>query len=150
MKSNNLISSQVGSGHSGKYPYEMRIPMSTYQGGGTSRGKQFQLNLITSLIWFLFFKQQFLFSHMLTLFQGNFILGKATSSHFFRGTTSTQQLFFRRSYFFRTDAFFSFFRTVTFSQDFFFGIISYSEGNFYRAIIRFFVLQFHVITHVKK
>ena len=55
---------------------------------------------------------------MLPLFQDNFILGEATSSHFFRVTTSTQQLLSRSSYFFRTAAFLrsSFFRTVTFSQ----------------------------------
>ena len=57
---------------------------------------------------------------MLPLFQDNFILGEATSSHFFRVTTSTQQLLFRGSYFFRTAAVFSFFRTVTFSQELFF------------------------------
>ena len=57
---------------------------------------------------------------MLPLFQGNFILGEATSSHFFRVTTTTQQLLFRSSYFFRIAAFFSFFRTVTFSQKLFF------------------------------
>ena len=57
---------------------------------------------------------------MLPLFQGNFILGEATSSHFFRVTTSTQQLLFRDSYFFRTAAVFPFFRTVTFSQELFF------------------------------
>ena len=56
---------------------------------------------------------------MLPPFQDNFILGEATSSHFFRVTTSTQQSLFRSSYFFRTAAFFSFFRTVTFSQELF-------------------------------
>ena len=56
---------------------------------------------------------------MLPLFQDSFILGEATSSHFFRVTTSTQQSLFRSSYFFRTAAFFSFFRTVTFSQELF-------------------------------
>ena len=52
------------------------------------------------------------------LFQDSFIFGEATSSHFFRVTTSTQQLLSRSSYFFRTAAFLrsSFFRTVTFSQ----------------------------------
>ena len=34
-----MISSSVGSGHSGKYSYEVRFPMTTYQGEGTSRGK---------------------------------------------------------------------------------------------------------------
>ena len=57
---------------------------------------------------------------MLPLFQDNFIFGEATSSHFFRVTTSRQQLLFWDSYFFRTAAFFSFFRTVTFSQGLFF------------------------------
>ena len=57
---------------------------------------------------------------MLPLFQENFILGEATSSHFFKVTTSTQQLLFWSSYFFRTAAFFSFFRAVTFSQELFF------------------------------
>ena len=57
---------------------------------------------------------------MLPLFQDNFILVEATSSHFFRVTTSTQQLLFRGSYLFRTAAVFSFFRTFTFSQELFF------------------------------
>ena len=57
---------------------------------------------------------------MLPLFQNNFILVEATSSLFFRVTTSTQQLLFWGSYFFRTAAVFSFFRTVTFSQELFF------------------------------
>ena len=91
--------------------------MNTYKGEGTSWGT---LNVIASLIWFLFLKKRFPFSHMLPLFQDNFILVEATSSHFFRVTTSTQQLLFRGSYFFRTAAVFSFFRTVTFSQELFF------------------------------
>ena len=82
------------------------------------------LNVIISLICFcfcfFFFKERFPFLHMLRLFQGNFIFGEATSSHFFRVTTSTQQLLFRSSYFFRTAAFFSIFRAVTFSQQLFF------------------------------
>ena len=91
--------------------------MNTYKGEGTSWGT---LNVIASLVWFLFLKKRFPFSHMLPLFQDNFILVEATSSHFFRVTTSTQQLLFRDSYFFRTAAFFPFFRTVTFSQELFF------------------------------
>ena len=60
---------------------------------------------------------------MLPLFQDNFILGEATSSHFIRVTTSAQELLFRSSYFFRTAAFFSFCRAVTlfFQNSFFFG-----------------------------
>ena len=57
---------------------------------------------------------------MLRLFQGNFIFGEATFLHFFRVTTSAQQLHLRSSYFFRAAAFFSFFRTVTFLQQLFF------------------------------
>ena len=93
----------------------MRFLMITYKGDGTSWGK---LSVIASLIWFLFFKQRFPFSHILALFQDNFILVEATS-HFLRVTTSTQQLVFRGSYLFRTAAVFSFFRTVTFSQELF-------------------------------
>ena len=55
----------------------------------------------SSLIWFHFFKWRFPFSHMLPLFQVNFILVKATSSHFFRVTSLTVtfsgQLFLQNS-----------------------------------------------------
>ena len=100
----------------------MRIPMNTYQDVGNSQGKQFQLNIITSVICFLF-------SHKLRLFQDSFIFGEATSSHFFRVTTSMQQLLSRSSYFFRTAAFLrsSFFRTVTFSQ------LLFQNSFFFRA-----------------
>ena len=67
---------------------------------------------------------------MLQLFQDNFIFAEATSSYFFRVTTSTQQLLFRSSYFFRAAAFFSFFRTVTFSQQLFF-----QNSFFFRATV---------------
>ena len=46
------------------------------------------LNVIASLIWFLFLKKRFPFSHMLPIFQDNFILVETTSSHFFRVTVS--------------------------------------------------------------
>ena len=75
---------------------------------------------------------------MLPHFQDKFILGEATSSHFFRVTTSTQHLLFRDSYFFRTAAFFPFFRTVTFSQElffqnsFFFGVKLLQSRHFLR------------------
>ena len=54
---------------------------------------------------------------MLRRFQDSFIFGEATSSHFFR-VSSTQKLLFGSSYFFRAATFLrsSFFRTVTFSQ----------------------------------
>ena len=67
---------------------------------------------------------------MLRLFQDNFIFGEATSSHFFRVTTLTQQLHFRSTYFFRTATFLSFFRAVTFSQQLFF-----QNSFFFRAKI---------------
>ena len=95
----------------------MRFPINTYKGEGTSWGR---LNVIASLIWFLFFKQRFLFSHMMPFFQDNIILVEATSSYFFRVTILTQQLPFRGSYFFNTTAVFSSFRTVTFLQELFF------------------------------
>ena len=60
------------------------------------------------------------------------IFGEATSSHFLRVTTSTQQLNFRSRYFFRAAAFFSYFRTVTFSQQLFF-----QNSFFLRANIHF-------------
>ena len=91
------------------------------------------LNVIASLIWFLFLKKRFPFSHMLPIFQDNFILVETTSSHFFRVTNSTQQLLFRGSCFFRTAAVFSFFRTVTFSQELFF-----QNSFFFGAKILFF------------
>ena len=79
----------------------------------------------------------FPFSHMLSLFQENFILVEATSSHFFRVTTLTQQLLFQGSYFFRTAAVFSFF---TFSeqsllqQELYFQNSFFFDRKFYRAV----------------
>ena len=67
---------------------------------------------------------------MLPLFQDNFILGEATSSHFFRVTTSTQQLLFRCSYFFRTAAFSPFSEQSLFRRSYFFRTASFSEWNF--------------------
>ena len=64
---------------------------------------------------------------MLQHFQDNFIYGEACSSHFFRVTTSTQQLHFWSSCLFRA-AVFSFFRTATFSQQLFF-----QNSFFFRA-----------------
>ena len=78
----------------------------------------------------IFLKRQFPFSHVLRLFQDSFIFEEATSSHFFRVTTSTQQLGFRSSFFFRAAAFSrgSFSRTVTSSQQLFF-----KKSYFFRA-----------------
>ena len=49
-----MISSSVGSGHPGQCSHEIHheIPHEIpYQGEGTCREKQFQLNVIISLIW---------------------------------------------------------------------------------------------------
>ena len=70
---------------------------------------------------------------MLSLFQDNFILVEATSSHFFRVTTSTQQLLFRSSYFFRTAVVFPFSEQLLFRRSYFFRIASFSKQKFYRA-----------------
>ena len=71
------------------------------------------------------------------LFQDNFILVEATSSHFLRVTTSTQQLLFWCSYFLRTADVFCFFRTVTlqelfFQSSFFFGAKILQTSHFVR------------------
>ena len=118
----------------------MRFPMKTYKAEGTSWGK---LNVIASLIWFLFFKQRFSFWHMLPLFQDNLILVEAISSHFFGAPTSTKQFLFRSSYFFRTTAVFSFFtfseqslfrRSYFFQNSFFFGAKILENRKFFTAV----------------
>ena len=107
----------------------MRVPMNTYKGDVTSWGK---LSVIASLIWFLFFKQRFPFSHMLPLFQDNFILVEATSSHFFRVTTLTQQLLFRDSCFFPLFQNSHFFAGVIFSEQLLFRSENSTEQHFLR------------------
>ena len=74
---------------------------------------------------------------MLRLFHVSFIVGKATSSHFFKVATSTQQLLFRNSYFFRASAFLeellvqkTHFLAVS---CYFFRIAAFSGRIFYRA-----------------
>ena len=66
---------------------------------------------------------------MLPHLQENFILGEATSSHFFRVSTSTQQLLFWDSYFFRIAAFFSLFQ----KSHFFAGVIFFRIASFFGA-----------------
>ena len=61
------------------------------------------------------------------------IYGEATSSHFFRVTTSTQRLLFRCSYFFRTAAFSTFSEQSLFRWSYFFRIASFSEWSIYRV-----------------
>ena len=133
-----MISSSVSSGHPGQYSYD--IPHEYLKGCGNLSGKTISIkrNHQPNLVSF-FFKQRFPLSLMLPLFQDNLILGKATSSHFFRVTTATQQLLFSGSYFLRTAAVFSFFRTVTFSQEllfqnsFFFGVKLLQSRHFLRT-----------------
>ena len=64
---------------------------------------------------------------MLRLFQDNFIFGEATSSQFFRVTTSTQQLHFRSSYFFQYSYFF-----LLFQNSFFFRAKILQNSHFLR------------------
>ena len=89
-----------------KYSYEMRFPMSTYQGEGTSRGKQFQLNAITSLIWFPFFQIAISLFAYITTFSGQLYFGKSyfftlfQSNYFDTTVTFSKHLFLQNSYFF--------------------------------------------------
>ena len=101
-----MISSSVVYSHPVKYSYEIR---NEYLSG----------SMAISLLAYV------------AIFSGSFIFGKATSSHFFIATffevsqgyffgaaLTSEQLLFLRS---------SFFRTVTSSQHFFFGIATFSE-----------------------
>ena len=133
-KHNLIISSSVGSGHLNKYSYE--IPHLTYQGEGTCREKEFQSNIMTSLIWDSFSKWRFPLSHIMPLFKNSIISREATSSYFFRVTIFTQQLLFRSSYFFRAAAFYEELlsrNSRVFTAVTFFSIAIFSERKFYRA-----------------
>ena len=114
-KHNLMISSLVYSGHLGKYLHE--IPHECLSGWGNLLGKIISIKRNhCSNLGFFFFKWRFSFSHILRLFQNSFIFGEASSSHFFRVTTSSHHFLFRSSYFFRAAAFLrgSFFRIITF------------------------------------
>ena len=106
----------------------MRYPMNTYKGEETSRGK---LNVIASLIWVSFFQITISLLGYVVTFSGQLYFGKR----------STQQLLFWGSYFFRAAAVFSYFRTVTFSQElffqnsFFFGAKILYSSHFLRTAI---------------
>ena len=65
---------------------------------------------------------------MLRLFQDSFIIGEATSSHFFRVTTSTQQLLFGSSYFFRAAAFFE---ELLFQKSHLFAAVIFFQNNYF-------------------
>ena len=104
--------------------------MNTYQGEGTSI---ISIKFNHQSIFFVCFKQRFPFSHVLRLFQDNLIFGEATSSHFSRVTTSTQQLHFRSTYFSEQLLFSPFSEQSLFRSSCFFRLASFSERKFYRA-----------------
>ena len=93
-----MISSKVSFGYPDKYSYE--IPNEYLSGWRNFSGKIIVIKP---------------FSHMLRLFQDSFIFREATSSHFISVTTSAH---FPSNNFFRAAAFLrsSFFRTATSSQ----------------------------------
>ena len=84
----NLIISSVGSGHTNQYSHE--IPHEYLFGWEkfsekiilTKRKHNFPYRMCSNFLW------------------DSFTFGEATSSHFLRVTTSTQQLLFQRNYFF--------------------------------------------------
>ena len=94
----------------------MIFPMNTYKGEGTSWRK---LNVITSLIWFLFFNSNFPFAYVAT-FSGQLYFGRSYFFTLFQSNYFDTTVTFSGQLFFRTAAFFPFFRTVTFSQELFF------------------------------
>ena len=112
-KHNLMIFFSVGSGHPGKI--HMRFSMNTKKGEETSWWK---LRVIAGLIWFLFSNSDFS-SRICCHFFKTLCFGRIYFFTLFQITPSTQQLLIRGSYFFKTAAVFSFFRTVTLSQELF-------------------------------
>ena len=117
-RKHNLISSSVGSGHLGKYLYE--IPHEYLKGWGNLSGKIISVkrNHWSNLVSF-FLNSDFsprICCHFFrtTLFWVKLLLP------IFSELLPRHKLLFRDSYFFRAAAFFSFFRKVTFSQGLFF------------------------------
>ena len=80
-----------------------------------------------------FLKWQFPFSHMLRLFQNNFVIIKATSSDFFRVPPFLQKLIFWSSYFFRAVEEFHFQNSHILVAIIFSGQLFFSEQKFYGA-----------------
>ena len=107
-----MISSSVGSA---QYSWGISYEYLTGWGNLSRKIISIKRNHYSNLVFFFFQVAISLLARVAT-YQENFIFGEATSSHFFRVTTSTEQLYFRSSYFFRAAAFFSFFRTATFSK----------------------------------
>ena len=102
-KHNLLISSSVGFDHLDKYLSE--IFMNTYRDEGTSRRKEFQSKVISSLICDFLFKWRFPFSHMLCLFKTTLFSEKLllhTSSEYLLWYNSSflEQLFLQSSSYF--------------------------------------------------
>ena len=90
----NLIISSIVSSHPDQYLYE--IPHEYLSGRENLSEKIISAEL----------KRYFPYCICSNVFKDSFIFGETTSSHFFRVTTSTQQLLFRSSYFVRTATFF--------------------------------------------
>ena len=83
--------------------------MNTYQGEGTSRREQFQLNVITSLIWDFFFKWRFSFITYLVTFSGQLYFRRRYCFTLLlllrRNSYFLQQLFLQSSCFFKESRF---------------------------------------------
>ena len=121
-KHNLMIYSSVCSGHPGKYSYE--IPHEYFSGWGDLSGIRdfFSNGDFSSHICCDFFRTAF------------FFFGEAASSHFFKVTTSTHQLLFRSSYFFRAPAELLFQNSHFFRSSYFSRIATFPEQNLYRAV----------------
>ena len=109
----------------------MRFPMNTFQGEEISRGRSFQLNVITSLIQIFFFRGDFRSRIFSDFFRTALILEKLLlhasseqllrrNSYFFGAAVSSEKLRFLRS---------SVFLTVTSSQQLFLQNTHYNGSN---------------------
>ena len=123
----------VGSGHHDKYSYE--IPHECLSSWGNLQGKQFKLNVITSLIWDFFQMAISFFAYVATFsgqlhFWRNYFSTLLQSNNFDTTVTFSEQLFLQSCYFSEK---------LPFSElsplrcSHFFRIATVSEQNFYRA-----------------
>ena len=143
-----MISSLVGSGHPDEYSYEV-VPHE-YLSNVTA-------SLIWDFLFFLYFfwvdfpscifadffrttyfRRRYIFVKALlswsfaigeALFY-SFLFGEATSSHYFRVTTSRRQWLFRSSYFFRAAAFYE---ELCFQKSHFLAPVIFSEYLIFRS-----------------
>ena len=90
------------------------------------------IKLLNLWIFLLFFQIAISLLAYVVTFSGQLYFGRSYFFTLFQ-STSTQQLFFRGSYFFTRAAVFSFFRTVTFSEELFLQNSLFSERKFYRV-----------------